>query len=66
MLFQWKHEKYSYFLDIGVYINFAHRTFAWDNDAAGKAAVHYVIVGFAHCCKEEKYIFDYPNVKGEP
>lgn len=27
-------------------IKFAHRTFAWDSEAPGKAAVHCVIVGF--------------------
>jgi type II restriction/modification system DNA methylase subunit YeeA len=31
----------------GVKINFAHRTFQWNNEARGKAAVHCVIIGFA-------------------
>lgn len=53
-------------LNMGVHINFAHRTFAWDNDAAGKAAVHCVIIGFSHISKEPKIIFDYPDIKGEP
>lgn len=53
-------------LDLGIKINFAHRTFQWHNDARGKAAVHCVIVGFAHCEKEQKFIFDYPDIQGEP
>lgn len=46
-------------------IKFAHRTFSWDSEAPGKAAVHCVIVGFS---REEfrPLLWDYPNVKGEP
>ena len=32
----------------GVRIDFAHRTFRWDNEAADKAHVHCVVVGFHH------------------
>lgn len=53
-------------LAMGIKINFAHRTFAWDNDARGKAAVHCVIVGFSHHEKAQKVIFDYPDIQGEP
>jgi hypothetical protein len=53
-------------LDMGIKINFAHRTFAWDNDAKGKAAVHCIIVGFAHFDRAEKWLFDYADIKGEP
>lgn len=31
---------------LGMQLHFAHRTFAWHNEAAGKAAVHVVIEGF--------------------
>jgi hypothetical protein len=31
----------------GYEIDFAHRTFSWSNDSAGKAAVHCVIIGFS-------------------
>ena len=34
-------------LQQGIKIHFAHRTFQWNNEARGKAAVHCVIVGFA-------------------
>lgn len=53
-------------LDMGIKINFAHRTFAWDNDAKGKAAVHCIIIGFSHVENAEKWIFDYDDIKGEP
>ena len=33
--------------DSGYEIDFAHITFAWDHDSTGKAAVHYVIIGFS-------------------
>lgn len=49
-----------------VHINFAHRTFKWNNDAKGNAAVYCVIVGFALRDKSEKRLFDYPDIKGEP
>ncbi len=31
----------------GIHIDFAHRTFRWDNEASDKAHVHCVIVGFS-------------------
>jgi len=31
----------------GVHIDFAHRTFRWDNDSTDKAKVHCVIIGFS-------------------
>ena len=31
----------------GIKIHFAHRTFAWESEARGKAHVHVVIIGFA-------------------
>ncbi|KQP82512.1 DNA methyltransferase [Aeromicrobium sp. Leaf291] len=37
--------------DEGWRIKFAHRTFPWTSDAAGKAAVHCVIVGFGRDVK---------------
>ena len=42
-----------------VEIQFAYRTFVWTSEAANKAAVHCIIVGF--CCyknNSDKYIFD--------
>jgi hypothetical protein len=47
-------------------ICFAHRTFAWQSEARGKAHVHVVIIGFGNPTKDPKTIFDYPSGKGEP
>ena len=35
-------------LDKGIHINFAYKPFLWTNDAAGKAAVICIIVGFSY------------------
>ena len=37
---------WGWLLAQGIKIHFAHRTFAWSNEARGNAAVHCVIVGF--------------------
>ena len=50
----------------GIKIHFAHRTFKWSNEARGKAAVHVVIIGFANYDTNEKYLFEYEDVKSEP
>jgi type II restriction/modification system DNA methylase subunit YeeA len=50
----------------GIKIHFAHRTFKWSNEARGKAAVHVVIIGFASYDTNEKYLFEYDDIKGEP
>jgi len=46
----------------GVVIDFAHRTFRWDNEAFDKAHIHCVIIGFhaemAPSSATEKIIFD--------
>ena len=34
--------------DMGIKINFAYKTFKWNNEARGKAAVHVIIVAFSH------------------
>jgi hypothetical protein len=49
-----------------VKIHFAHRTFAWSNEAKGNAAVHVVIIGFANYDIINKRIFEYENAKSEP
>ena len=46
-------------------IHFAHRTFKWNNEAKGNAAVYCVIVGFANFDITNKFIFDYQDIKGE-
>ncbi|CAD5946834.1 Putative DNA methyltransferase YeeA [Planktothrix agardhii] len=47
-------------------IHFAHRTFSWKNEAKGNAGVHCIIVGFGLQDIENKKIFDYADIKGEP
>lgn len=43
----------------GVHIDFAHKTFRWDNDASQKAAVHVVIIGFSVAPnRQPKRLFD--------
>ncbi len=43
-------------------INFAYQTFIWDNEAAIKAHVHCVIIGFSQVEREEKYIYSTGNM----
>lgn len=42
---------------LGIYINFAYKTFVWNNEAKGTAHVHCVIVGFSKIERKEKYIY---------
>jgi len=57
---------WSWMMAEGMKIFFAHRTFQWNNEARGKAAVHCVIIGFADFDLSPKWIFEYENIKGEP
>jgi hypothetical protein len=49
-----------------VKIHFAHRTFKWNNEAKGNAAVHVVIVGFSNFDIQDKFIFEYEDLTSEP
>jgi hypothetical protein len=49
----------------GIKIHFAHRTFKWNNEAKGNAAVYCVIIGFANFDTTNKSIFEYEDIKGE-
>src|SRR5690606_40974932 len=51
----------SLLLSKGVRIHFAHRTFQWNNEARGQAAVHCVIVGFGLMPAARKLIFEYES-----
>ncbi|MBW3569058.1 N-6 DNA methylase [Candidatus Parcubacteria bacterium] len=57
---------WQYLLDKGAKINFAHRTFRWNNEASGKAAVYCVIIGFWLKNEIDKTLYDYAEVNGEP
>ena len=55
---------WGWLLAQGVHIHFAHRTFAWSNEARGKAAVHCVIIGFGLQDLPGKVIYEYDDIKG--
>jgi hypothetical protein len=57
---------WNWMLSEGMKIFFAHRTFQWNNEARGKAAVHCVIIGFAVFDISPKWLFEYEHIKGEP
>jgi hypothetical protein len=51
----------------GFEITFAHRTFVWESDASGKAAVHCVIIGFAYRpSKAARALYYYSHERGAP
>ncbi len=50
---------WPHLLQGGVKIRFAHRTFKWNNEGKGNAAVHCVIIGFGLREPERCMIFDY-------
>ncbi len=47
-------------------IRFAHRTFQWNSEARGAAAVHCVIIGLTFAEAGKRRIYDYDHVRGEP
>jgi hypothetical protein len=52
---------WSWMLNKGIIINFAHRTFRWDNEGKAVAAVHCVIVGFSFVDNKDKIIYSYTD-----
>ncbi len=58
---------WGWLLAQGIKIHFAHRTFAWSNEAKSNAAVHCVIVGFGRGDSGvAKTIYEYDDIRGEP
>jgi hypothetical protein len=51
---------------LGMSISFAHRTFAWSNDAQGQAAVHCVILGLTNSPPKKRLLWSYADIKGQP
>lgn len=47
-------------------IHFAHRTFRWNNEGRGVAAVHCIIVGFGLTELKNKLIYNYSDINSEP
>ncbi|VEI13070.1 DNA methyltransferase [Trueperella bialowiezensis] len=51
--------------EMGISINFAHRSFSWANEATDQAQVTCVIIGFSHKERTEKYLWDYRRATAE-
>ena len=51
------------FRNLDLKIHFAHRTFAWQSEARGKAHVHVVVIGFGAFDTTGKRIYDYETEK---
>ena len=47
-------------------IRYAHRTFQWNSEARGKAAVHCVVIGLTFSKEPKRYIYEYEHIRGEP
>lgn len=56
---------WSWMLHRGIKINFAHRTFKWNNEGKGVAGVHCVIIGFSLFNLKNKKIYSYDDVGDE-
>jgi hypothetical protein len=57
---------WSWMLSQGADIHFAHKTFAWSNEARGNAAVHCVIIGFKLTNPTERILFEYADLNAQP
>lgn len=57
---------WSVLLRKGIKISFAHRTFQWNNEARGVAAVHCVIIGMIDGEPSKRIIYEYDDLRGEP
>ena len=58
---------WKYLQKKNIYIHFAHRTFQWNNEGKGVAAVHCIIIGFSTIKSNNPFLFDYPDgIKNEP
>ncbi|GFG55871.1 methylase [Mycolicibacterium murale] len=53
---------YGLIADSGWRIKFAHRTFEWTSEAAGRAAVHCVVIGFTRDRGIRQRMWDYTKV----
>ena len=51
---------------LGIKIKFGHRTFKWNNEAKGNAAVHVVIIGFRFGEPTAKTLYEYSDLNSEP
>lgn len=51
--------------DMGIVINFAHKTFTWMNEAADQASVFCIIVGFSYVDRPHKWLWNYRKSTAE-
>jgi len=56
----------SLLADFAPVITFAHRTFAWQSEARGRAHVHVVIIGLSFVKRLPTILFEYPDLNGDP
>src|SRR5690606_13628920 len=52
--------------ELGVKINFAHRTFTWTSEARGMAHVHVVIIGFSMIERGDSSLYEYGDSTSPP
>lgn len=58
---------WGHLYELGMKIDFAHRSFNWSNEARGNAAVHVIITGFSEGGqRKEKLLYSYAHPKAEP
>lgn len=57
---------FGYLKERGWAIMFAHRTFVWDSEVPGKAAVHCVVVGFTRARQRAPRLWEYDPRTWEP
>lgn len=57
---------WSYLFSKDIVINFAHRSFKWQNGLSNNAAVFVVIICFSKKLRSKKYLYDYADVSSEP
>ncbi|HEX8227211.1 MAG TPA: DNA methyltransferase [Candidatus Saccharimonadales bacterium] len=56
---------WSYLLQKGLHINFAHQTFRWSNEGKGIAAVYCIIEGFSYTNLAVKRLYLYDDIRGD-
>lgn len=57
---------WRYLFSKDIVINFAHRSFKWQNGLSNNAGVFVVIICFSKKPRSKKYIYDYADVSSEP
>lgn len=53
-------------INMGVIINFAHKTFSWRNGLSNDASVFVIIIGFSYISNTDKVIYEYDTPQSLP